>query len=190
MGNLQLVADAEAERLAKRLKLRPNPWSGASERLATAEASLRSEQQRIERENTERAEERRANDFAQAIAGIEALRKDLSDADVRAAAIEREFAAPAMVAAGQDYDAFQAWRLNGALARDAEMMYRSEGRYPADHYLAGASSDRIAKMREYAALLKRREHEQQRRGGIESSLMELQTQWPALRSLPVGELVS
>jgi hypothetical protein len=193
MANPQLVADAEAEKLATHLKLKPNPWAGAGERLATAEAARHAEERRLERENADRAQELRANAFALAIAGVETLRKELSDADVRASALEREFAAPAMVAAGQTFDDFQAWRRNGALARDAEMMYRSEasrGVYPDDHFLARVSPDHIARMREYEALLKRRQHEQQRRGNLEGSLLELQTRWPALRSLPVGELVS
>jgi len=193
MANPQLVAEAEAEQLATHLKMRPNPWAGAGERLATAEAARHAEERRLERENADRAQELRANDFAQAIVGFESLRRDLNGADARAAALEREFAAPAMVAAGQTFDDFQKWRRNGALARDAEMMYRSEssnGVYPHDHFLAGVSRGHIAEMREYEALLKRRQHEQQRRGNLESSLMELQTRWPALRSLPVGELVS
>jgi hypothetical protein len=173
--------------------MRPNPWAGAGERLAAAEAARHAEERRLERENADRAQALRANDFAQAIAGLESLRRALNDADDEASALEREFAAPAMVAAGQTFDDFQKWRMNGALARDAEMMYRSEasqGVYPHDHFLARVSPDHIARMREYEALLKRRQHGQQRRGNLEGSLMALQTDWPALRSLPVGELVS
>ena len=190
MANPQLIADAEAEKLATRLKLKPNPWAGAGGRLETAEAARLAEAQRIEHENAERAEALRANDFAQAIAGVESLRKDLADADIRAAALERAFAAPEMVRAGQNFDAFQRWRQNGAVARDAEMVYRSTGVYPSDHFLARGSPNELVKMREYEALLKRRQREERLQAAALDALLDLQARWPALRSLPVGELVS
>ena len=191
MENLQqFIADAEAEHLAKRVGLRPNPWAGAGARLAAAESAQRAEQERAEREAAERAEEQRAAAFVQAIASRASLYDEMREADVRASEIEREFQAPAMLAAGQTYDDFQKWRQTNTYARDAELVYRSMGTYPPDHYLASVSPQRIATMRGYADLLKRREREQNVRGTIESHLAQLLTQWPALRNLPVDEAVA
>ncbi len=195
MANLQqFIADAEAEQLANLLGMSSNPWEGAGKKLAAAEKAQREDAERAAREAADRAQKQRAADFAQALASRRSLHDELREADIRVSALEREFQAPAMLEAGKTFDEFQKWRRNGALARDAEMVYKAYGRYPPEHFLANVAAWQIEAMKEYGDLLQRRQREEQMRGhavGVtEGAIRQMESGQTASPSFSVGILLA
>jgi len=132
-----LQADSEAEQLAELNRIEPKPWAGAAQRLEDFEAASLVEKAIADRETAARAEAVRAAAFAQAMANRQSLLRDVHNAGVRAAGVFQTMHVPEMAEARHVFDAYSVWRTNDIGAGEAEMIYRSLGRYPPHHYLHG-----------------------------------------------------